>query len=507
MKSLRQSACKKHGARGGFVLLAILVFIFLFSMLTVSLLFRSQGEETAAAAGTGSEQAWSAAMSGVEVALQVAAAAAPGSIDWQDNPAAFKQRLVYEDGADQWYFTVYSPAGSDALMEVRYGLSDQASRYNLNHPGKAEIGKIPRVTEAMAAALHQYLGQPGGSNAAGLSLPVPAPTPSPPAEAADEALPSAATAPATLSMLGGAPSGPHQLATLDELMLVPGFTWPLVHGEDANMNGRLDANEDDGDETFPPDNHDGRLDHGMGQYFTVESYEIDRSNAGAARVNLNDAKAALPPGDFPAALTNYLAALHTANQKIGHPADLLEATAAVKNEQGIETQVSSGITKEELPRMLDLFTADEEGRHDGLININTASATVLATLPEVDAALAETIVSTRTAMNPDRRSSIAWLYQEGVVDAARFKALAPNLTARSYQFHFQVIGYGLPSGRYRVLEACIDVAGSQGKVTYLRDITRLGLPFALKVEAATAPAGEGAALRRSHPANPMKRHG
>ena len=38
----------------------------------------------------------------------------------------------------------------------------------------------------------------------------------------------------------------------------------------------------------------------------------------------------------------------------------------------------------------------------------------------------------------------------------------------------------MPSGRYRVLEAVVDVAAPAPRVVYLRDITRLGLPFDLR---------------------------
>jgi hypothetical protein len=259
--------------------------------------------------------------------------------------------------------------------------------------------------------------------------------------------------------------------------LVPGFSWSLVHGEDANLNGHLDPNEDDGDEHFPPDNHDGRLDHGIAQYFTIDSYELDRTNDGRPRTQLNDSKDPLPAGEFPAAFTNFVASLRAAHQKLAHPADLLEGSIRVNDGKGNETDVASGITRTELPLILDLFTTDTNARHDGLINLNTASATVLATLPGIDAALAETITSTRTSISPGRRASIAWLFQEGLVDAPRFKQLAPHLTTRARQFRFQVLGYGLPSGRFRVLQAVIDIGGTEPQVTYLRDITRLGLPF------------------------------
>ena len=468
----------------------------LLSMLTVSLMFRSRSDETAAQAGAGSEQAWAAAMSGVQEAMRVAAGATAGSTEWQDNPTLFRDRPVFEDGADQWFFTVYSPTGSEDTVEVRYGIDDEASRLNLNRPGPADLGHIPRMTPAMVQALKQFIG-----DSPGVATPVPAPGPDPGATPLDAAGPDgnpslASIQEATAAALGVTlRHGP--LTTLDELTLVPGFSWSLVHGEDANQNGHLDPNEDDGDEQFPPDNHDGRLDHGLAQYFTVDSHESDRTNDGRPRTNLNDPKDPLPPGDFPAAFTNFVASLRAAHQKLAHPADLLEGSIRVNDGQGNATEVTSGITRTELPVILDAFTTDATGRHDGLVNLNTASATVLATLPGIDAALAETITSTRTSISPGRRATIAWLFQEGLVDAPRFKQLAPRLTTRARQFRFQVLGYGLPSGRFRVLQAVIDVGGSEPLVTSLRDITRLGLPFKPGPDKAEPSAKETARQQQS----------
>ena len=129
----------------------------------------------------------------------------------------------------------------------------------------------------------------------------------------------------------------------------------------------------------------------------------------------------------------------------------------------------------------------------GLVNVNTASAAVLAALPPISSALAEEIVATRRELmdrayeelDEDGRPTTvmqtpAWLYTEGVVsDPEMFKQIAPLLTARSYQFRVRCIGYGVPSGRFRVLEAVLDLTGKQPRIVYLRDITRLGLPFAL----------------------------
>ncbi len=73
--------------------------------------------------------------------------------------------------------------------------------------------------------------------------------------------------------------------------------------------------------------------------------------------------------------------------------------------------------------------------------------------------------------------SIAWLLEESLLDVGQFRQIEPLITARSFQFHVQVIGYALPSGRYRVLEAIVDLIGPEPRVLYLRDLTKLGAPY------------------------------
>lgn len=56
---------------------------------------------------------------------------------------------------------------------------------------------------------------------------------------------------------------------IEELLHVQDVTPWLFFGEDANYNGVLDPDEDDGDESLPPDNGDGRLQHGLRDLFTI----------------------------------------------------------------------------------------------------------------------------------------------------------------------------------------------------------------------------------------------
>jgi DNA uptake protein ComE-like DNA-binding protein len=362
---------------------------------------------------------------------------------------------VLSDGSDRWYFTVFSPATDDALQELRYGLTDEAGKLNLNAAHSTNLLRLPLLTPALTAALRDYIDADESSRSTGAEQPY-----------SD-----------SLGRLRGVRNG--TLDTVDELLLVRGFTPALLYGEDANMNWRLDPNEQDGDERFPPDNGDSRLDAGLRQHITVVSYDPNEDNDGVPRTRIHRASATLPGVELPAALTNYIAAIRTNHFKLSHTAELLEAKMKVKDSQGRQVEIQSGVGKTELPLVLDLFTCSDSERFNGLINVNTASMSVLQTIPGIDEPLAEAIVSARRSLSPERRTTIAWLYQEAVVDAPVFRQIASYLTARSFQYSFHVVGFGLPSGRYRVLDVLIDLATGKPRIIYLRDLTRLGPPFPL----------------------------
>src|SRR5262249_55678331 len=99
------------------------------------------------------------------------------------------------------------------------------------------------------------------------------------------------------------------LSTLGELLLVRGFTPALLYGEDVNLNYQLDPNEDDGDERYPPDNHDGKLDPGWRPFLTVCSYDLNEDNNGIPRTDLNDPQDPFPSGTVTNSLVEYILAL------------------------------------------------------------------------------------------------------------------------------------------------------------------------------------------------------
>lgn len=436
----------------GFILILVLVVVMLASMVVGSLLFVLGADRTASAAGIGDQQAWAVAMSGINQAMRIAAAATPGSLDWQDNQAVFRDQLVCDDGATKWYYSVYSFSDTDP-SGIRYGLTDETSKINANQATEAMLEALPNMTVPAAQSLLDFVDADAAPRAQGAEQ-------------------------AQYDQLGLPIKVPNRpLMSLDEVLHVRGFSAQMLYGEDANFNGRLDPNEDDGDASWPPDNQDGKLDLGLQQYLTVVTYEPNLDNDGQPRLNLNLTNSDLATLQVPDSVKNYIVALWTNKQAIAYPADLLEASAKFKDAKGGDVTVESGVGKAELAVLLDRCTATNLGRLPGLINLNTALPQVLAGLPGVDQSLAESIVSSRVSLSEDARRTTAWLYGDGLVNADQFKKLAPYLTARSYQFRFHVLAYAIPSGPIRVLEVVIDVAARPPAILSLRDLTRFRMPF------------------------------
>lgn len=88
-----------------------------------------------------------------------------------------------------------------------------------------------------------------------------------------------------LAMPYPAKNGP--LESLDELLMVRGVSPMLLYGEDANRNGLLDPNENDGLASPPGDNADGALLLGWTQYLTVYSRESNTLPDGSEKIFIN----------------------------------------------------------------------------------------------------------------------------------------------------------------------------------------------------------------------------
>jgi type II secretory pathway component PulK len=257
--------------------------------------------------------------------------------------------------------------------------------------------------------------------------------------------------------------------SLDELRLVRGMYPEILYGDDANLNGVLDPNENDGDASPPLDNRDGHLDPGILEYLTVWSGESTSS-----RTNLNDAQ------QLAIVLEDSLG-VDRANQVLlslaqgggqggggGRPGG---GSTNLNLGSLLEFHVRSGLTAEELMLVETNLTATTNAFTPGLVNVNTASESVLACIPGIGTEKAPMIVAARQA-NSASVGSLAWV-KDVLGDESAIEA-GPYLTAQTYQFTADIAAVGHYGRGYRRIRFVFDTTEDPLHIVYRQDLTHLG---------------------------------
>ena len=247
--------------------------------------------------------------------------------------------------------------------------------------------------------------------------------------------------------------------TTDELRLVYGATLELLFGEDANRNGVLDANENDGDVSAPADNRDGRLNPGLLEYVTVYSRQPNTTSTGTNRTSVGNRQA----------LTTLL------TQKLGQ-----QRASAIAGQLGppntrftslLEFYARSGMTADEFGQVEGEITASTGRYVEGLVNVNTASEAVLACIPGIGTEKAPSLVAQRRS-NSRQVNSVAWvkdiLSQAQMIQAGRY------LTGQSYQFSADIAAVGHHGRGYQRTRFVFDMSEGAPKMLYRQDLTGLG---------------------------------
>lgn len=199
----------------------------------------------------------------------------PGLENLQHNPALFHGIVVApsEQPLNRGRFTILAPLEQDPeSRQVRYGLMDESSKLNVNLVDKLIADEdearftlmgLPGMTEQIADAILDWIDADDNVRANGAEL-----------ETYESKNPPY-----------GTKNGP--IDTLEELLLVDGITPELLFGEDANRNGLLDPNENDGDVSLPIDNADGVLQLGWSAFLSVNSREVNLRYDGRTKIDLN----------------------------------------------------------------------------------------------------------------------------------------------------------------------------------------------------------------------------
>jgi len=256
-------------------------------------------------------------------------------------------------------------------------------------------------------------------------------------------------------------------------------------GEDANGNGVLDPEENDGDENAPKDNRNNSLEAGWSGLFTIHSAVANRNAAGNPRVNVQSAgetELSGIPGITPEIAKAIVA--YRGRQKLENIADLLEV-ANLAPERPQPNQPAGGAPNEQPqpqpqgpnrpnagpvqtvgPKLIseDLFadicddvTVDDESTLKGAVNINTASAEVLSCLSGMTEELARNVVNHRDTAG--YFSSIAGILKVQGMTREIFKQISPRITARSETFRIVSEGRVTTTGARERMEVIVRLSG------------------------------------------------
>lgn len=294
-----KSRGRSAAPRRGMILFVSLVMIALLAVLGASFSFRMNANLAAVQAVRQEQQARLAAWSGIDRALFLLRDHRTEVAQWYNNPAVFRRVIVAKpddpnfkpgsesvadkeaiEGERAWRYSIVSYEMSDAEGKranealIRYGLTDEASKVNLNVASRAQLLRLfdqidvedTNPVELVDALIDwrdrndEEVTDNGAESGYYMTL-------EPPYRAKN-----------------------RWLETVEEILMVRGFNGRFLYGEDYNRNGVLDPNEDDGDEDgaqFPPDNGDGVLNRGLLPYITIYSWDWNRANDNKLRININ----------------------------------------------------------------------------------------------------------------------------------------------------------------------------------------------------------------------------
>ena len=435
----------------------VLVLWIAFGLVSITLYFGSSMSLELRAAdnrvsGVSAEQAIEGAVRYVNSVL--GSQIAEGSNGVPPDPSFYLSEAVPVGDAHFWLIgrdTNYS-IGPGQMV---FGLVDEASKINLNAASSNILAglleSVPRANQDLVPAILDWrnTNSPGAYQTYYSSRPQPYQT----------------------------KSGPFE--TVDELRLLYGADMESLIGDDANRNGVLDPNEDD-------QNHNGQLDPGLLEYLTVYSREPNTRSNGSPRINVR----LVPPGGGELGQLLQTALGSSRANQILMTLQLISTGPVGPGNQGggtvrprtfrspLELCTASTMTADEFAKIANDITVANGPYIEGRVNINTASATVLASLPGLSSSpdLAQTLVSYRQS-NPDKLGSIAWIIDalgkdntsvEGALQAV------DCITTHSYQFSADIAALGPNNRGYRRARFVFDTTEGAPKIIYRQDLTHLG---------------------------------
>ena len=421
----------KSGMNGSVLIIVLIVCLGLVSMTLVlghSMILAYRGSDN----GIAGRQADQAVDGAAQYARTLMAnVSTPGAMP---DPTTYQAQDVPLGDATFWY--IGEPDPSDTSNTVAFGLVDEASKLNINTATAAMLENLPGMTEDLAEAIVEW--RTSGTSTAGTST----------------AGTSTAGTSASSSSSSSASSTVKnaQFESVEELAQVNGGTdMETLYGNDTNLNHVCDANETgEGPSSFSP---------GLLEYVTVFSRIPNTLPDGTKRVNVTGSAAAITQ------LLNTAFSPARAAQLSG----ALRTSGTVKSV--LEFYMKSGMTADELAQISGSLTMTSGSFSSGLINVNTASPTVLECVPGISEAAARQIVSTRESQTTPV-TNLSWVAP--ILTGTAGVQAGPYLTAETYQVSADVAAVGRHGRGYRRTLFVIDNSSGTPQIVYRRNLAGLG---------------------------------
>lgn len=343
-----------------------------------------------------------------------------------------------------------------------WGLVDEASKVNLNNATAAMLQNLPLITPDIAAAMYDWQS---GSNA------------QPSTGGAKSETYSSLNPPYLCK------NAPYE--TADELRLVYGMNMDYLYGEDANLNGMLDPNENDGMASPPADNQDGILDPGLLEYVTTFTRgESLMASNGISRVAINNTTAlnSLIETNFPslsqyATTTGSTGGRGTTGGRGGGGGATAAAGTYTSVLQFYAQNASRGMSQSDFEQ-IEPYLMNTNTK--GLINVNTATEEALACIPGIGSNLAPQVLTYRQS-NPQTIPTVSWLYAALGSDPTVAAEAGPYVTAYSYQYSADIAAVGHYGRGYRRVRFVFDISSGTPLIIYRQDLTHLGWALGRKL--------------------------
>jgi hypothetical protein len=128
-----------------------------------------------------------------------------------------------------------------------------------------------------------------------------------------------------------------------------------------------------------------------------------------------------------------------------------------------------------LRRLSERLTVTDQPALVGRINVNTASRTVLLSVPGLTPVIADTILAacSKAGANHElarRQSSLAWLVTERVCDLKTLRDLAPYVTTRGDVYRGVSTGSFMERGHSTSIEFLIDGSGARARLLWMEEL-------------------------------------